>query len=94
MKLLPAYSQITGGYCNATADSRNGTDCQITSNVTGFSDGSLVVHFTTVFDSSVFSSLNAYNIQILNENGIPYVTTVSGVTREYNTHKCCFHTKA
>ena len=74
------------GYCNATADSRNGTACQIMGNVTRFSNGSLVVHFTVVFDTSVVSTLNASNIQILNENGIAYSTTVSGVTREYNTH--------
>ena len=64
--------------------------------VTGFSNGSLVID-CTVFDSSVGSTLNASNIEILRENGTPYGTTVSGVTREYNTHThvfLIFYTKA
>ncbi|XP_030855504.1 uncharacterized protein LOC115929732 [Strongylocentrotus purpuratus] len=72
--------KITGGYCNATADSRNGTACPFMVTITGFDNGSLVVHFTVVFESSMGSTLNAFNIQILDANGTPYGTTVSGVT--------------
>ena len=81
--------QIERAYCNATSDMWDGT-CPITADVTTFSLDPPMVHgiLDIIHPSDEIVNtlkefiLNENDIEILDENGIPYNSTVSGRTRE------------